>query len=559
MRRKLRSNFEPGTPNWAGRRSQWKALGLTDADMQKPKIAVVNSSSELSSCFSHLDGVAAKVKEAVRAAGGLPFEIRTAAPSDFITNAGHRGGYILPTRDLIVNDIEVAVEGALLDGMICLASCDKTTPGQIMAAGRLNIPTIVVTCGYQASGSWRGEHVDIEEVFLRSSYVSTGQVTVADLVGMSDNAVLGPGVCAGMGTANSMHIVCEALGMSLPGSAPVRANSPKMMDLVRRSGERIVQMVWDDLKPRDILTREAFVNATMAVLALSGSINCVKHLQAIALEAGTDVDVYALFEQYAAKVPLLAAIRPNGERLIEELEDSGGARAVMKQLEPLLCTSARTVSGETVAEVLRGVTVADEEVIRPLGRPLSTRPALVIVRGSLVPDGGIVRLGGEGERKMRFSGPANIYHSRDEAIEALSRGEIKAGQVVILRGMGVRGGPGLAMSSALVFALDGAGLIEDVAVITDGQLSGLVNRGLVVGEASPEAAAGGPLALVENGDRISIDVEKRVVDLDVPENELAARRKRIREFGRGEERGWLSQYQRTVQPLAKGAVLLKAT
>src|SRR3989304_4717948 len=239
MRRELRSNFKPGTPHWAGRRSQWKALGLTDADMQKPKIAVVDSSSVLSSCFSHLDGAAAKVKEGVRAAGGLPFEIRTAAPSDFITNAGHRGGYILPTRDLIVNDIEVAVEGAMLDGMICLASCDKSTPGQIMAAGPPKAPSIVVLCGYQPSGTWRGEHVDIEEVFLKSSYVSTGQVTVADLVGMSDNAVLGPGVCAGMGTANSMHIGCEALGMSLPGSSPVRANSPKMLGLVRRSGERI--------------------------------------------------------------------------------------------------------------------------------------------------------------------------------------------------------------------------------------------------------------------------------------------------------------------------------
>lgn len=443
MRRELRSNFEPGTPRWAARRAQWKALGLTDADMEKPKIAIVNSSSELSSCFSHLDGVAAKVKDAVRAAGGLPFEIRTAAPSDFITSAGHRGGYILPTRDLIVNDIEVAVEGALLDGMICLASCDKTTPGQIMAAGRLNIPTIVVICGYQPSGTWRGEHVDIEEVFLKSSYVSTGQVTVEDLVGMSDNAVLGPGVCAGMGTANSMHVVCEALGMSLPGSGPVLANSAKMMDFVRRSGERIVQMVWDDLKPRDILRREAFINATMAVLALSGSINCVKHLQAIALEAGCDVDVYALFEQYAAKVPLLSAIRPNGERLIEELEAAGGTRAVLKQLEPLLCANARTVTGGTVSEVLRGMTVADDEVIRPLGRPLSTRPSIVIVRGSLAPEGGIVRLGGEGERKMRFSGPANVYHSREEALEALTNGEIKAGQVVVLRGMGVKGGRGL--------------------------------------------------------------------------------------------------------------------
>lgn len=559
MRRDLRSNFEPGTPRWAVRRAQWKALGLSDADMQKPKIAIVNSSSELSSCFSHLDGVAAKVKDAVRAAGGLPFEIRTAAPSDFITSAGHRGGYILPTRDLIVNDIEVAVEGALLDGMICLASCDKTTPGQIMAAGRLNIPTLVVICGYQPSGTWRGKHVDIEEVFLKSSYVATGQVTVEDLVGMSDNAVLGPGVCAGMGTANSMHVVCEALGMSLPGSGPVLANSAKMMDFVRRSGERIVQMVWDDLKPRDILRREAFINATMAVLALSGSINCVKHLQAIALEAGCDVDVYALFEQYAAKVPLLAAIRPNGERLIEELEAAGGTCAVLKQLEPLLCGNARTVTGETVSEVLRGVTVADDEVIRPLGRPLSTRPSIVIVRGSLVPEGGIVRVGGEGERKLRFSGPANIYQSRDEALEALTNGEIKAGQVVVLRGMGVKGGPGLAMASALVFALDGAGLIEDVAVVTDGQLSGLVNRGLVVGEVSPEAAEGGPLALVEKGDTISIDVEKRLVDLDVPESEFATRRERARRFGRSDERGWLSQYQRTVQPLPKGAVLLKST
>jgi len=557
MKRKLRSNFEPGSPHWAGRRSQWKALGLSDEDMLKPKIAIVNSSSELSSCFSHLDGVAAKMKEAIRAAGGLPFEVRTAAPSDFITNAGHRGGYILPTRDLIANDIEVAVEGAMLDGMVCLASCDKTTPGQIMAAGRLNIPSIVVLCGYQPSGTWRGEHVDIEEVFLKSSYVSTGQVTVQDLVGMSDNAVLGPGVCAGMGTANSMHITCEALGMSLPGGAPVRANSPKMMEVVRAAGERIVQMVWDDLKPRDILTREAFVNATMVVLALSASINCVKHLQAIAMEAGCDVDVYALFEQYADKVPLLAEVRPTGERLIEELEDAGGARAVMKQLEPLLQTNTRTVTGRTVAEILRDVKVADDKVIRPLDRPLSSRPSIVIVRGSLAPQGGIVRLGGSGERKMKFSGPANIYHSREEGLEALRKGEIKAGQVLILRGMGVKGGPGLAMSSAMVFALDGAGLIDDVAMITDGQLSGLVNRGLVVGEVSPEAAEGGPLALVENGDTVTIDVKKRVVDLEVPEAELAARRTRVRQFGRTDERGWLSQYQRTVQPLPKGAVLLK--
>ena len=557
MSRKLRSNFEPGTPRWAGRRAQWRALGLSDADMEKPKIAVVNSSSELSSCFSHLDGVSAIVKQAIRAAGGLPFEVRTAAPSDFITSAGHRGAYILPTRDLIVNDIEVQVEGALLDGMVCLASCDKTTPGQLMAAGRLNIPTIAVICGYQPSGKYRGEHVDIEEVFLKSSYVSTGRVTLEELVGMSDNAVLGPGVCAGMGTANSMHVVCEALGMCLPGAAPVLANGERMKEFARASGERIVRMVWDDLKPRDILTRGAFVNATMAVLALSGSINCVKHLQAIALEAGCDLDVYGLFERYADKVPLLAAIRPNGERLIEELEAAGGARAVMKQLEPMLSGEAITVTGGSVRENLRDARVSDEAVIRPLDRPLSTRPSIVIVRGSLLPQGGIVRLGGAGERKLRFSGPANIYHAREEALDALAKGEIRKGQVVILRGLGVKGGPGLAMSSALVFALDGAGLLEDVAVITDGQLSGLVNRGLVVGEASPEAAEGGPLALVQNGDLVTIDVGKRAVDLEVAPDELEARRARMPKLGRSDEIGYLSQYQRIVQPLPKGAVLLK--
>src|SRR5574342_1164679 len=201
MKRKLRSNLDEGSVPWSGRRAQWRALGLTDEDMEKPKIAVVNSSSELSSCFSHLDGVSAIVKQAIRAAGGLAFEVRTAAPSDFITNAGHRGGYILPTRDLIVNDIEVQVEGALLDGMVCLASCDKTTPGQIMAAGRLDIPTIVVVCGYQRSGQYRGEHVDIEEVFLKAGYLASGGITLEDLTGMADNAVRAPGVCAGMGTA----------------------------------------------------------------------------------------------------------------------------------------------------------------------------------------------------------------------------------------------------------------------------------------------------------------------------------------------------------------------
>ena len=487
----------------------------------------------------------------------MPFEVRTAAPSDFITSAGHRGGYILPTRDLITNDIEVQVEGAQLDGMVCLASCDKTSPGQLMAAARLDIPTIVVVCGYQQSGEYQGRHVDIEEVFLAAGHVASGRVSVADLTGMSDAAVRGPGVCAGMGTANSMHIVCEALGMALPGSAPVRANSAKMMAFVRQAGERIVQMVWDDLRPRAILREDAFVNAATVTLSLSASINTVKHLQAIAAEAQCPVDVYGLFASLADSVPLIAAIRPNGERLIEELDDAGGAAAVMKSLQPLLRTQAMTVSGRSVGDNLRAVEIKNTEVIRGLDNPLARRPSIVIVRGSLAPEGGIVKLGVADDRPLQFAGTANIYHSREEALDGLAKGDIRPGQVVVLRGMGVKGGPGMSMASALVFALDGAGLSEQVAVVTDGQLSGLVNRGLVVGEISPEAAAGGPLALVQNGDEIRIDVARKVVDLAVPEAVLQARRARLAPPRLAEERGWLGIYREVVQPLSKGAGLLR--
>jgi dihydroxy-acid dehydratase len=555
MTRKLRSNLEPGTPQWAGRRAQWRALGISDEDMEKPKVAIVNSSSELSSCFSHLDGVAAELKKTIRAAGGLPFEVRTAAPSDFITSAGRRGAYILPTRDLIAADIEVQVEGALLDGMISLASCDKTTPGQLMAAGRLNIPTIVVICGYQQSGEYRGQHVDIEDVFLKSGYIASGRITLGELKDMADVAVRSPGVCAGMGTANSMHTLCEALGMTLPGSAPVAAMSPKMLGHARRAGERIVEMIWQDVKPRDIITAGSVRNAVAIVLALSGSINCVKHLQAIATESEVDIDVYGLFAEYADKIPLLAAIRPNGPGRIEDLERAGGALAVLKRLERYLDLDARVVSGERLGDVLARVSVADDSVIRTVDEPLSRRPSIVIVRGSLLPGGGIVRLGGTGERTLKFRGTANIFHSRDEALAAIKEGKVKPGDVVVLRGLGVIGGPGMAMTSAVVFALDGAKLIDKVAMITEGQLSGLVNDGLVVGEASPEAAAGGPLAYAENGDVISIDVPHKVVDLEVPESVLAERMKTPRAFGAQGERGWLRVYQRTVVPVHEGAVL----
>ncbi|HVV22508.1 MAG TPA: dihydroxy-acid dehydratase [Pseudonocardiaceae bacterium] len=551
----LRSNFTPGSTPWAMRRAQWIALGLTDEDLERPKIAIVNSSSGLASCFSHLDGIVPPLGDAIRAAGGVPFEVRTAAPSDAITSAGQAGRYILPSRDLIASDVEVAVEGALLDGMVCLSSCDKTTPGHLMAAGRLNIPTIVIGCGYQRSGFFRGEHVDFEDVFRFAGHVATGAMTVDELAEMSRCAIGGPGVCAGMGTANSMHIAAEALGMALPGSTPVLANGPAMWDAVNAAGRRIVELVAEQVRPRDVLTPGAFRNAVVAVLAISGSVNTLKHLQAVAVEAGCDVDVYRLFEELSAEVPLITAVKPNGDRRIDEFEAAGGTPALLYQLRSLLDLDHRGVSGRTLGELLHPESVRDADVIHPVADPLARHPGIVVVRGSLAPDGAVVKRTVADQGLRRFSGPAKVFRSREEGLAGIKAGEVEAGQVVVLTGLGLRGAPGMGLTSAFVFAIDGAGLAEQVVVITDGQMSGLVNNGLVVAEVSPEGAVGGPLGLVADGDTISVDVDARTVDLHVPEAELAERRARLAPMPEPSGCGWLSVYARSVRPLTRGATL----
>jgi dihydroxy-acid dehydratase len=546
------------------RRAQWTALGLTDDDFEKPKIAIVNSSSGLASCFSHLDGIVGPLRDAIRTAGGVGFEVRTAAPSDVITSAGAAGRYILPSRDLMVADIEVAVEGALLDGMVCLSSCDKTTPAHLMAAGRLNIPTIVVACGYQPSGTYRGEHIDFEDVFLYAGHVAAGRMTVEELAEMSAGAITGPGVCTGMGTANSMHIAAEALGMALPGSTPVQANGRRMWQTVAEAGRRIVEMVsgagqggsaGGHLRPRDIMTPDAFRNAVVAVLAVSGSVNTLKHLQAVAVEADCDVDIYGLFEQLAPTVPLLSAVKPNGPRHIDEFEAAGGTRALLHQVRSLLNLEARTVAGTTVGDEIGDVDVADADVIRPIDDPLARHPGIVIVRGSLAPDGAVVKRTVADDGVRRFVGPARVFRSRQEALDGVRAGEVRAGDVVVLTGLGLRGAPGMGLTSAVVFAIDGAGLGEHVAVVTDGQMSGLVNKGLTVAEVSPEGALGGPLGLVHDGDIIRVDVDERTIDLDVTEDVLAERRAQLAPLPVPAGCGWLSVYARSVRPLAEGATL----
>uniref|UniRef100_UPI0028BD1FCE dihydroxy-acid dehydratase n=1 Tax=Citricoccus sp. TaxID=1978372 RepID=UPI0028BD1FCE len=553
----LRSNFPVGSPRWATRRTQWKALGLSDEDVVKPKIAVVNSSSKLAPCFSHLDAIADQVVEAIREAGAVGFEIRTVAPTDFIMAAGGRGGYVLSSRDLLANDIEAAVEGGQLDGMICLASCDKTTPGQLMAAGRINVPTIVVPCGYQPCGILdNGEPADIEEVFLKAGHVATGGITIEDLCTISDRAIAGPGVCTGMGTANTMHIMAEALGMSLPGSAPVAANSTAMWENARVSARTIVEAVLAQRRPRDILVPGAFRNAVAAVLAVSGSINSVKHLQAIAVESGVDVDISSLFAELGREVGPLTAIRPSGPDSIEDLEAAGGALGVLTQLKPVLDLEVTTIGGRTLGEVLQQAPEPDASIIRPLHEPRAAHATLQILYGSLAPAGSIVKLSATERRQDSFEGPAQVFEDAAAAIAAINAQQIESGSVLVLRGLGPSGTPGMGMASNVVFALNGAGLTSQVAVVTDGQLSGLVNQGIVVGEVKPEGALEGPLGLGHDGDRIRADIPAKTVDLLVPDEELERRRliRPAREPARTE--GWLGVYARTVTPLERGATLV---
>ncbi|WP_308798165.1 dihydroxy-acid dehydratase [Agromyces silvae] len=545
----LRSNFTPGTTRWAVRRAQWSAMGIPLEDQEKPKIAIVNTSSRLSVCFSHLDDVAVRVAEAVREGGGLPFEIRTTAPSDFVTSAGRKGRYLMPTRDLIVNDVEAAVEGAVLDGIVFLSSCDKTTPAHLMAAARLDLPSIVVIGGYQRGGTWSGCSVDIDTVYESVGAIASGEMTAPQLGDLADAAIQGPGVCAGLATANTMHCLAEAIGMTVPGSAPTRANSEQMLANASAAGRRIVDMVIEGLTARQVITAEAVENAVEVALALGGSVNCIRHLTAISAEADLDQDVVALFESKGRDAVQLAAIRPNGAHQVWDLDDIGGVQTVMRTLLPRLHGDALTVDGRTVAERAEVAREADGEVLRPLHEPIKPEPGLIILRGSLAPDGAIVKVAGVGSARRQFSGPANVFVGEDDAIDALGTGGISPGDVIILRGMGPRGGPGTVFAASFVAALNGAGLGGQVAVVTDGELSGL-NHGLVVGQVMPEAADGGPLAGVEQGDVISIDLDARLIDAEPVRNGAP-----VRAGDPEAERGWLGQYAALVSPIQQGAVL----
>ena len=537
------------------RRAMWLNLGIKEEDMRRPKIAIINSSSNLAVCFSHLDAIAKFAADEIYKAGGLAFEMRTVAPVDFLYS-GHGGGFVQASRDLITNEVESAVEGPMLDGMICLASCDKTLPGQLMAGARMNIPTIVVACGYQPCGKYKGEHFDIEDLFQQMGHYMAGTVTDEEMQEMSDAAIKGPGVCQGLGTANTMHIACEALGFALPGTTPVLANSPKMWESVSAACKRVVELVENDVKPRDILTPEAFENCVKTVLSISGSTNSMKHLQGIAKEAKTDIDVFGMFDKFADDIPLLVGIRPNGYHFIDDLEAAGGTLAVMKRLEGKLKLDAMTINGKTVRQNLVDAEIKDEDIIRSVDNALNYRPAIVLAKGNIAKDFGIIKLQIDDQYKPNyFKGPAKVFTEIADAREAISSGKIVKGDVVVVCGMGLTGTPGMSGPGGLIFDLDGKGLGSDVAIVTDGHASGLCNLALMAVDVTPEAAVGGAIGLIYDGDIITIDVLNRVLNVDVSDEELEERRKTAPDYLKKAEDGWLKLFQERVLPINEGAII----
>ena len=550
----LRSNFEPGSTRWAVRRAQWCAMGIQEEDFDKPKIAVVNSSSTLSVCYIHLDEISQIVQKSIREQGGLAFEIRTTAPSDFITSAGKKARYLLPSRDLIVNDIEVMVEGACLDGMVLLSSCDKTTPAHLMAAARLNIPSIVLPCGYQLGGECGGREIDIEEVYKAVGTVATGGMRVEELASWTKVAIQGPGVCAGLATANSMHMMSEALGMAASGTTPIRAGSERLTDAASASGGTVMNLIHRDLRPRQIITPSALRNAIRVAIAVGASVNVVRHLAAIAAEGELDLDVVGLFERLGADIPQITQIKPNGPDRIEDLDQAGGTRAVQAQLRERLELEAVTVNGKTLGAVLEEPVAIDQKIVRPMADPFRKEPGLVILRGNLAPDGAIMKISAVPGALREFEGPARVFEDEDEALRELANGGIHPGDIVVLRMMGPMGGPGTVFACSMMAALVGAGLGDSVAVVTDGELSGL-NRGITVGQVMPEAAAGGPLAVVREGEMIRIDVSGRRIDVNAKDLEERVRNWKppVRQLSPG----WLAIYSEVVQPIAGGGVLGK--
>jgi dihydroxy-acid dehydratase len=541
----------------AGHRSLLRAAGLKDGDFDKPFIGIANSYTDLVPGHTHLHGFAAVVKEAVREAGGVPFEFNTIAVDDGIA-MGHVGmRYSLPSRELIADAVETMVEAHRLDALVCISNCDKITPGMLMAALRLDVPTIFVTGGPMLKGQTpEGGPADLITVFEGVGGVQSGRITEAQLQALEATACPTCGSCSGMFTANSMNCLLEAIGLALPGNGTIPAVDPRRLDLAREAGRRILDLLARDVRPRTLVTQASLDNAFALDMAMGGSTNTVLHALAAACEAGLDYPL-ARINEISRRTPCICKVSPSVSDVhIQDVDARGGVSAILKELARrpgLLDLDCPTVDG-TLGERVRGARDADGTVIRTLEKPFTQDGGLAVLSGSLAPEGSIVKSAGVHESCFVFEGRARVFEGEAQALDALGRREIKPGDVVVIRFEGPRGGPGMPEMLSPTSMIKGQGLGREVALITDGRFSG-GTAGLCVGHVAPEAAEGGPIALVREGDRIRIDIPARRMDLLVDEPELARRRAAWSAPAPRFTKGWLARYARMVSGAPRGAVL----
>ena len=540
----------------APQRSLFKAMGYTDGQIRKPLIGIVNSFNEIVPGHIHLQNIARSVKDGVLMAGGTPIEFNVIGVCDGIA-MGHEGmKYSLVTREIITDSIECMAKAHRFDGLVFIPNCDKIVPGMLMAAARLNIPSIFISGGPMLSLCGEdGRAMDLNSVFEAVGAYKSGKATDADLDYYENNACPGCGSCSGMFTANSMNCLTEALGMGLRGNGTVPAVYAERLRLAKTAGMRAVELVYEDLKPLDILTEKAFTNALTIDMALGCSSNSLLHLTAIAKEAGVTLNLHYVNE-ISDRTPNLCHLAPAGHHHMQDLQAAGGVYAVMNELtkKGLLDTSLMTVTGKTVGENIADVKVRNYDVIRPIDNPYLANGGLAVLFGSLAPNGAAVKRSAVAPEMMVHKGPAVVFDSEEEAIADIYAGKIKKGDVVVIRYEGPAGGPGLREMLSPTSAICGMGLDKDVALITDGRFSG-ATRGASIGHVSPEAVSGGTIAYVKNGDIISIDIPNYSINLEVSEEELAARRAETTLKVKKDIKGYLRKYAKSVSSADKGAVI----
>lgn len=554
---KPRSNDVTTGPTKAPARAMLRAVGMGEDDWTKPQIGVASSWNEVTPCNMPLQRLAQRAKEGVFAAGGYPLEFNTIAVSDGIS-MGHEGMRAsLVSREIIADSVECVMHAERMDGLVAFAGCDKSLPGMMMAAARLNLPSVFVYGGSKLPGNLHGEALDIVSVFEAVGAHARGAMDDAELLAIEQNACPTIGACAGMFTANTMASVGEALGMSLPGSATPSAIDRRRDEFAHQSGEAVIGLLRADIRPRDILTKGAFENAIAVVMALGGSTNAVLHLLAIAAEAKVDLQLED-FNKVAAKVPHIADTKPHGRFHMIDLDRIGGVPVVMAELAEagLLHTDEITVSGKTVGENLAALAPAgpDGEVVRPLDRPIHAVGGLAVLRGSLAPNGAVLKVAGVDEAQLApVEWNARVFDGEDAAMTAVLAGEINAGDIVVIRYEGPKGGPGMREMLAITGAMKGAGRGADAALMTDGRFSG-GTHGFCIGHVAPEAVDGGPIALVAEGDRIFIDVGNHQIDLLVDEAELEKRRAALVYPPPRYTEGVLAKYAALAQGAEVGAI-----